>query len=362
MPAATVNGCEAVARGRAGKIDWRAGAGKFGALLPQSLLHPAALAGAARFEGKPWAIAFSGGADSLSLLLLLWQHWPGQRARLRVLHFNHRLRGREAARDEAFCRGVCASLGVKFISGAWQRPRREKVSEASARTARHAFFAKVMTQARASVLWLGHQQDDIAETMLMRIARGSGAGGLSAPRPDQAMPGGRHHVRPLLGLKHAELEASLRACGLRWCEDATNGEGDYFRNRVRRDVIPAWLLASGRDALAGAALSRELLEETEEACEAWLDELAPITPHAELMVKNLMGKPRALWRRALHRWLMLHPKAGVLSRQGFEALLGKLMAGASTRFSLGTRSFAVLKKGTLRFEQHAEPFRKKTGK
>jgi tRNA(Ile)-lysidine synthase len=296
-------------------------------------------------------VGFSGGPDSLALLLLLWAHWPERRGRLCALHFDHRLRGAESRKDAMFCKKVCAALGVKLVSGMWKRRvNSPEASEAEARAARLAFFAK-----HARVVWLGHQQDDIAETFFMRLARGSGTGGLAAPRPVQAQPGGRVHVRPLLLLKKAEIVAALRAAGLPWREDSTNAGRDFFRNRVRRDVLPAWGRAAERDALAGAARSRLLLEEDDTALEALLDELRPIEAGrgragAVLRLTALAGKPRALWRRALHRWLGAVPRAGGISRQAFEALLEVIERGQRTRHSLGREGFAVTDGARLWFQ------------
>jgi tRNA(Ile)-lysidine synthase len=301
--------------------------------------------------GGRWAVAFSGGADSLALLLLVWAHWPERREGLVALHFNHRLRGRDSAADATFCRRVCASLGVAFVSGEWKRARKD-ASEAEARAARFEFFGRELSKRRIKELWLGHQQDDIAETALMRLARGSGTAGLAAPRPVQMMPDGRVHLRPLLTLSKKTLEHALRKAGAVWREDESNETGDYFRNRIRREVLPAWIVAAaGRDALAGAAVSRELLEEDDVALEAWLDALAPLDTDGRLDVKALAGKPRAVIRRALYRWLGLQHDTGDLSRQGFALLLAMVEQGRASRFSLGRGGFAVLRKGWLFFEK-----------
>ena len=176
--------------------------------------------------------------------------------------------------------------------------------------------------------------------------------GLAAPRPVQAMPGGRAHVRPLLTLKKREIVEALTAAGAGWREDASNETGDYLRNRIRHEVVPAWVaVAGGRDALAGAALSRELLEEDDAALEAWLEALAPLDADGRLDVKALAGKPRAVVRRALHRWLGRQAEAGDLSRQGFALLLAAVEAGRATRFSLGRGGFAVIRKGGLIFQK-----------
>lgn len=341
-------------RARNPRPDWPAAAARLAEALPPARLHPAALARAgSRRAAGPWAVALSGGADSVALLLVLWAAFPARRRRLVALHFNHRLRGRAADADERFCARLCAALGVEFASARWTRERgAAPVSEAAARAARHAFFAREMKRRRARVLWLAHQQDDVAETLLMRLSRGSGTGGLAAPRPVQEFADGRVHLRPLLTLAKAELVAALRAAGAVWREDASNLSALFFRNRIRRTVLPAWMAAAGRDAAAGAALSRERLEEDDVALEAWLDELAPFARRGRcLLAGRLAGKPRALWRRALHRWLLAVQPETDLSRQGFEQLLAALMRGKDTRFSLGARDFAVLRAGELQLRR-----------
>ena len=331
------------------QLTVREAAEKFAALLPRERLHPAVLAAAEKYATRArWSVAFSGGADSLALLLLLWAGWPARRTRLQALHFNHRLRGRESQADAAFCRKICHALGVKFVSERWKTAPKE-ASEAEARIARHDFFAR-----NARVLWLGHQQDDVAETMLMRLARGSGAGGLAAPRPVQFMPKRRVHLRPLLNLKKAELLTALKKVGVTWQEDSSNEGESFFRNRVRRRVLPTWILASQRDALAGAARSRELLEEDDAALAAWLAELDLFERSGAMRLAPLAQKPRALVRRALHQWLLNETRAGELSRQGFETLLDHVQRAKPTRQSLGSAGFAVIRGGELSFVFHGK--------
>lgn len=321
---------------------WQVAAERVAAAIPRSRLHPKVLKWAGACDEAPWAVAFSGGADSLALLLLVWVHWPERRKSCRVLHFNHRLRGRAADADARFCRDVCAGLCVRLRGGAWKEATAD-ASEAEARAARRVFFGKEMERAGARALWTGHQQDDIAETMLMRIARGSGTSGLAAPRPVQTMANGRVHVRPLLTLAKAEIEATLTAAGVRWRVDATNAEPLFLRNRMRSEVVPVWRAAvTGRDALAGAALARQLIEEDDEAVEAWLDELQVLGARGELRLRRLAGKPRGLVRRAVLRWLAHHGRAGNLSRQALEALLSDVARGRQTKHSVGTNALAVV--------------------
>jgi tRNA(Ile)-lysidine synthase len=300
-------------------------------------------------------VAFSGGADSLALVLLLWALFPARRGKLVALHFDHRLRGAESTADARFCRSVCSRLGMMLVSGRWT-PGRAHRSEGEARSGRFAFIEREMARRRLKVLWLGHQQDDVAETMLMRLARGSGTAGLAAPRAVHRLvlgkaAGSRFHMRPLLTLKKSEIARALRAAGAEWREDSSNSEGTHFRNRLRGAVIPRWVRASERDALAGAALSRELLEEDDRALEAWVDLLKPIEAGGSLSVSKLAGKPRAVVRRALHRWLLKQSRAGELSRRGFEALLLAIERGSAARHSLGREGFATIRAGRMRFEK-----------
>jgi tRNA(Ile)-lysidine synthase len=325
-------------------IDWPAAAAAMAQTIPKARLHPRVVAAAGAMANRTtWGVGFSGGADSLALLLLLWAHWPEHRRALRALHFNHRLRGAASRADAVFCRHVARALGVSFDGGVWPGQHRG-VSEAEAREARLAFLGR-----HSRVLWFGHHQDDVAESMLMRLARGSGSGGLAAPRPVQVHAGGRLHLRPLLDLKKTELVAALRAAGVPWREDASNEAADYFRNRIRRDVLPAWTEAARRDAVAGAARARELIEEDDDALEAWLREVQWLAPRVGLSVRSLAGKPRALARRALHRWLRLAVPELELSRAGFEALLAAVELGSPTRHSLGSEGFGVIREGVLRF-------------
>jgi tRNA(Ile)-lysidine synthase len=333
--------------------NWPKAAAELARRIPRDRLHPDVRAWADSSPARStWGIGFSGGADSLALVLLLWAHWPGRRQRLRPLHFNHRLRAAAQA-DADFCLRVCSALGVGLVTGTWDdRPPRP--SEARARAARIAFFNRY-----ARIVWLGHQMNDIAETQFMRLARGSGTAGLAAPRPVHELPRGHRRLRPLLTLPHAEIVAALQAVGAKWREDASNREPLYFRNRIRRRVIPAWQAAAQRDAVAGAARSRMLFEEDDDALASWLEQLRPIGTRGHLQIRRLAGKPRALLRRALHAWLLTLPAtAGRLSSRGFESLLDAVATGRPTRHSLGPAGFAVLQRGSLRFE-HAPVSRRR---
>jgi len=337
---------------RAATASWARRAEALARRFPLGRLHPAALAAAG--TGR-WAVGFSGGPDSLALLLLLWAHWPRRRRSLLAVHFDHRLRGAASRQDARFCAAVCASLGVRLRSGRWDAKPGGPVSEAAARDARLAFFASACRGAKIETLWLGHQQDDIAETLLMRLARGSGAAGLSAPRP--ATEADPVRVRPLLTVPKRELVAALRALKIPFRQDRSNARGVYLRNRIRARVLPEWQAASeSRDVLGGAALSRELLQEDDEALEQFTDARASLSPAGRLNLSRLAGAPRAVWRRALHRWVLAQnarQHSFRLSRAGFTQLLQAAEAGNPARISMGASTFARIANGVLTLVKHS---------
>jgi tRNA(Ile)-lysidine synthase len=336
------------------KTDWPRAALALAARVPLSALHPAALAAAAGRPRDRWAVALSGGADSLALLLLLWAHFPEKRRRMTALHFNHRLRGRHSDADARFCRTTCRALGVPLVTGRWDKPP-PNPAEAAARDARLAFIAEQQKKLRAPVLWQGHQRDDVLENLLLRLVRGSGAAGLSAPRPVQPVRD-TLRLRPLLTLPKETLAAALREAGAPWREDATNATPCCLRNRLRHSVIPALRQAAdGRDIAAAAALSRELLDEDNDALERQAAALLPRYPAREkifpLPLRPLAGQPRAVLRRLLHRWLAATRQTPPLSRPAFESLLECVVSAVSTRRSLSDGVFALIRRGTLRLER-----------
>ena len=180
--------------------------------------------------------AVSGGADSMALLRVLLELREAFEYTLSACHVNHGLRGETADRDEAFVRAECARLGVPLTVfrpadvGMAVPPH---AGEDWARRLRYGCFAQLLAGG-IDCIATAHTATDQAETLLFRLARGTGLHGAGGIRPKR--PG---YCRPLLGLTRAETEAVCMARGQRWVTDETNTGDDYARNRLRHAALPA---------------------------------------------------------------------------------------------------------------------------
>ena len=181
------------------------------------------------------AAAVSGGADSMALLLLLRQLQPRFGYTLSACHVNHGLRGQSADRDEAFVRAECARLGVplRVFHAAELAPLPAHAGEDWARRLRYTAFVQLQGQGIDAIA-TAHTANDQAETLLLRLARGTGLHGAGGIRPRRGC-----YLRPLLCLSRAETEAVCRAAGQPWVTDETNDTDAYARNRLRHSALPA---------------------------------------------------------------------------------------------------------------------------
>ncbi len=217
------------------------------------------------FEPGPVVVAVSGGADSLTLLHVLMTLRSRLGISLHVATFDHQIRGAASADDCRFVTALATAWGLTVTAGSADVPALAREwgmgLEAAARKARYTFLAGVARQIRTDQLALGHNQDDQAETVLMHVIRGTGLAGLRGMLPRTREP----HldlivIRPLLETLRTEIDAYLRDLGIEPCNDQTNADTTYTRNRLRHEVMPLLeaINPQVRKALARtAALARE---------------------------------------------------------------------------------------------------------
>jgi len=152
-------------------------------------------------------------------------------------HYNHELRGRESDRDETFVMEICEQHGIPFYSGrgavATYAKKHGLGIEEAARDMRYDFFLSTAESIGAERVATAHTADDNAETMLINLARGAGANGMSGIPPVRDIV-----IRPLLHVTRTEVMAFLAERGISYVEDSTNKLDIYTRNKVRRKIIP----------------------------------------------------------------------------------------------------------------------------
>ncbi len=187
-------------------------------------------------------VAVSGGADSLALADLLNRSRQKFKLEICIAHYEHGLRGQDSINDAIFVENFAKSLGIKFFceSGNVQNFADEnKISvETAARILRYEFLAKVRKNLNFEAIVLAHHANDQAETVLLRLLRGSTSTGLSAMQFLTNSPYGLL-IRPLLRFKKSELEKYCIGRGIVPRIDATNFETVATRNKIRLELLPA---------------------------------------------------------------------------------------------------------------------------
>jgi tRNA(Ile)-lysidine synthase len=181
-------------------------------------------------------IGVSGGADSMALLLALSSLRHELGVSLCAAHFNHQFRP-EAGKDERFVVHWCKKLNIPLIVGRRTGAKIKHLSEDDARTMRFKFFIRTARRLKAQGVALAHTRNDLAETVLMRLMRGSGLYGLRAILPRRSIEG-IDFVRPLMGTTRSDVEDYLKINKVPFCKDATNRLKVYERNKVRLELLP----------------------------------------------------------------------------------------------------------------------------
>lgn len=245
-------------------------------LKEQALLSP----------GDSVIAAVSGGADSVAMLFALYLLRDELGITLEAAHFNHHLRGAESDRDEAFVTDFCGRYDIPLHLGSGRIVPGKKGLEAAARDARYAFLRSLPGKVATA-----HTADDNAETVFMRLIRGTGLKGLGAIAPVSG-----NVIRPMLTVTRDDVEAFLEEYALPHVEDSSNAEDDFLRNRIRHGILP--LMRAENPRIGENLSAMALLLRQDEAC------LQAMIPEEQVPdVSRLKAMEPALRRRALERFL-----------------------------------------------------------
>jgi tRNA(Ile)-lysidine synthase len=307
-------------------------------------------------------LAVSGGADSVALFHLMLPVCRKAGISLTVVHLNHGLRA-EADLDARFVCELAESADIPMLYDkvSVSESLRGGVSlEMAAREARLAFFARCCEAAHLDAIATGHQADDVAESLLLRLARGAGATGLSGLRPLSkiSVPGAHLTlIRPLLPLSGAALRDWLRQNKHAWREDASNRDCSIPRNRVRHGVLPHLEATWTHDLRARLCQSAEALREDDALLDALasrhLDAMTAGTgdgrakKNADLPVAELCHQPTALQRRMLRHWLFRQKLPEAAGLESVIALLERCHTPDGWKLQLPGGSLAICARGQL---------------
>lgn len=261
-----------------------------------------------RWGEHPLVLGISGGPDSVALLRLLLElrslldHCPP----LILAHCNYCLRGQESDLDEQFVRELGQQFGLECL--VWRGEQLEKTGgsgwEAYLRDIRYEFFKQVSRDFGARYLALGHTADDQAETVTMRLLRGSSLAGLRGIPVQRPLTSETTLIRPLLTLRRQSLREYLHRIDQPFRVDSSNLSDQFFRNRIRNQLLPLLTSACGTDfsermlSLAGEAAEVEaMLDEGSSRLLAHFDSSLPDC--LRIATTPLASCPTALVRHAL---------------------------------------------------------------
>ncbi len=188
-------------------------------------------------SGDHLLVAVSGGADSVCLLLLLQELRQELGISLSVAHVEHGIRGEESRQDMAFVRDLSEKLSLPCFCLSCDAPTFSKDRglslEEAARMLRYELLEEARKKAAADKIVLAHNKNDVAETLLFQLLRGSSLEGMGGIAPVRG-----NLLRPLLAVERSEIEAYLQEKGQAYCTDSTNEDTAYSRNKLRHQVLP----------------------------------------------------------------------------------------------------------------------------
>jgi tRNA(Ile)-lysidine synthetase-like protein len=294
------------------------------------------------------AVAVSGGCDSVALLLLM-KDWCGiNGVELCIFHVDHQMRGNSSA-DAAWVEGLAKELGLEFYSRLATEEDKSRGThlgqEGWARNFRYTSFASMVKEAGADLIATGHNAEDQAETVLMRILRGCSLQGLHGIRAKGRLKFGNGTLRlwrPILCITRQEIEKFVTAAGTGWREDETNATGLYLRNRLRHQLIPALEEAHG-GAISHIIALGEDAREVQEYLSARAQKY--LNTHSDGAVLWVKRRPRVVLRREiLRQWLGQNGVSDGITR-GFIERLDDLWVRGRSKMSVCHRVFRVSWRG-----------------
>jgi tRNA(Ile)-lysidine synthase len=259
-------------------------------------------------RGSRVVVGLSGGADSVCLLHVLLRLRKEYSLDIRAVHVNHGIRGAEADADESFVSQICRELGVELDIYRYNAPeeaaRMRRGLEEAGRELRYLSYEKSL-QNKIGRIAVGHNSNDNAETVLMRVFRGTGMKGLAGIPPVRG-----NIIRPLITTPRAEIESFCRENDILYRTDSTNLKNIYTRNAVRLELLPLAEEKISQGAVENISRLTQIISQED----SYLDRLAGdalarcVLDEGKLSIPVLEEYPEALRRRILRLFLLPYSK------------------------------------------------------
>jgi tRNA(Ile)-lysidine synthase len=248
-----------------------------------------------------YVVAVSGGVDSVALLHILAQQHDSAHYFI-VAHFDHGIRS-DSEEDRKLVQRLARSYGLPFVYD--QASLGPKASEAIARDARYKFLHTVRIAAGAKAVITAHHQDDLLETVIINLLRGTKSRGLSSLRSTKLLK------RPLLGYTKKQIQEYAKEHKLEWREDSTNQDETYLRNYIRKQIMPRIDIPARAQLLEHSEKAAVLNDAIHNLTASYLD----AQPEAQVLERQSFRElPDVVAHEVLAEWLRVHTAVSLTSK------------------------------------------------
>jgi len=271
-------------------------------------------------KGDKIVVAVSGGADSVALLHGLYSLKEVYEIELYVCHLNHQLRGQAADGDAEYVKELSDSLGIKsyIYSRDIERFAKDKKMgfEEAAREVRYDLFEEILNLTGSNKIAVAQNKNDQAETILMRLFRGSGLEGLTATKFRRDLI-----IRPLLGISRKDIESYCSDNGLSYRTDHTNFETDYTRNKIRLELIPYIQEHFNENIIETLYDTTRLLSDDQKFIESYVDDIYKEIVGVSSLILEKLPKDPAILSRLFRKIIANHESLKGVSYSEIKALM-----------------------------------------
>ena len=333
-------------------------------LIPSEFTPPEILSGLDTNE--PVLVGLSGGSDSVSLLYILNEYSKKSGAKIYAAHLNHGIRGKEADRDELFCKDFCAKLNVEYFSKKVDIPKIAEISKESvetvARIERYNFFDSVMCEHNIKILATAHNADNNLETVIFNLTRGAGLSGLCGIPESRPLKNGIV-IRPILRMEKRNILKYCEMHGLKFVTDSTNAIDEYTRNKIRNNVIPI-LKEINSGVVSNVSRTTRSLKEDSVCLQSIAEELiGNCECNTSIELKKLCSAPDAIINRVLLKIFESISEGKTLEAVHIKAIKDLMQKGIPhSSISLPSEINVIIENKSLCFvkkeekENHSEEF------